>query len=288
MELYIQLYDTDWSGIKNSETLYVEKNKIFLIGSSNLYSINATKINEKLSQNNENFIVYNLADMADDPIRRLKSIENLISNEPKIILYGIGVWEFQKFKPSNHDYSLTDFLLEPKQFFTYFFESSTNTSVKEIVANSPKDRMLTFAKYILRGPDQTFHPFIKFKETPINNIDEIKRLYGNPKSNGLDLNTSNSQIIALKQIIKKLEQKNIKVILFSIPQHAQVLNSLEPDEITDFENLLLEQSTTNVYFLHDKYSEMNIWREFFHIAVHSDANIYTDDIYEIISKEIKQ
>ena len=43
-----------------------------------------------------------------------------------------------------------------------------------------------------------------------------------------------------------------------------------------------------VYFLHDKYADLDIWRETLHIAVHPDAKIYTDDISKIILKEIGQ
>ena len=50
MDLYIQIYDPDWHGIiDSSHSIDSTKEKIFIIGSSNIYSINATKINEKIS-----------------------------------------------------------------------------------------------------------------------------------------------------------------------------------------------------------------------------------------------
>ena len=288
MEFYIKIYDTNWNGLINLSNAGDEKNKIFLLGSSNLYAINATNINEKLSKNNKNHLVYNLADMADNPARRLNSIENVISNKPEFVLYGVGIWEFQKFESSHNNYSITDFLLEPREFFLYFFESSINTPVEEIVPISPKDRMLTLLKYVIRGSEQHYHPFIEFKETPINDIEKIEKIYGIPTSNGLDLSDSNRQVIALKKIVNELEKNNIKVVLFSIPQHEHVIDSIEKSEIEDFKNLLIKISNSNTYFLHDEYSQMNIWRESFHIAVHPDASIYTDDMYEIILKEIKE
>ena len=89
-------------------------------------------------------------------------------------------------------------------------------------------------------------------------------------------------------LVNELEKNNIKVVLFSIPQHEHVIDSIEKSEIEDFKNLLIKLSNSNTYFLHDEYSQMNIWRESFHIAVHPDASIYTDDMYEIILKEIKE
>ena len=286
MELYIQVYSTDWFGIINSQTNMEDKNKIFLIGSSNLYAIDTKKINDRLSTTN--YLIYNLADMSDDPDRRLSSIDNIISNKPKLVLYGIGIWEFQKFEESYNNNTFLDFLLNPKSFFIYLFENSTQSSINEIVASSPKDRMLTLLKYMTFGPDQHFHPFIKFKETPINDLNTIREIYGIPNSRGLDVSDSNKQVVALQKIIQKLEENNIKVKLFSIPQHKDVLESLSESEISSFENMLIKNSTSDVYFLHEKYSEMNIWRESFHIAVHPDASIYTDDIHKIILKEIKE
>ena len=52
MELYIQVYSTDWFGIINSQANMEDKNKIFLIGSSNLYAIDTKKINDRLSTTN--------------------------------------------------------------------------------------------------------------------------------------------------------------------------------------------------------------------------------------------
>jgi len=286
MELYIQVYSTDWFGIINSQTDMENKNKIFLIGSSNLYAIDTNKMNDRLSTTN--YLIYNLADMSDNPDRRLNSIDNIISNKPKLVLYGIGIWEFQKFEESYNNNTFLDFLLNPKSFFIYLFENSTQSSINEIVASSPKDRMLTLLKYLALGPDQHFHPFIKFKETPINDLNTIREIYGIPNSRGLDVSDSNKQVVALQKIIQKLEKNNIKVKLFSIPQHKDVLESLTESEILSFENMLIKNSTSDVYFLHEKYSEMNIWRESFHIAVHPDASIYTDDIHEIILKEIKE
>ena len=286
MESYIQIYSTDWFGIISSKENIEEKKKIFLIGSSNLYSINTKNINERLSDTD--YLVYNLADMSDNPDRRLNSIENIISNKPELVLYGVGIWEFQKFEASNNENTFLDFLLDPKSFFTYFFENTTKSSVKDIVANSPKDRTLTVLKYIIRGPDQHFHPFIKFQETPINDLNTIRELYGIPTSKGLDISNSNKQVIALQKIIEKLENNNIKIKFFSIPLHKDVIESLDESEISSFEKMLIKNSNSDVYFLHDKYSEMNIWRESFHIAAHPDASIYTDDIFEIIVKEIKE
>ncbi len=53
---------------------------------------------------------------------------------------------------------------------------------------------------------------------------------------------------------------------------------------------MLEQNAyefeLNTYFLHDKYVDLDIWRDRFHISTHPDAKIYTNDISKIIFREL--
>ena len=292
MELYIQIYDPNWYGIINSnKSMNNTKDKIFIIGSSNVYAINATKINEQMSNAHKNYLVYNLADMSDTPERRLNSIDNIISHKPELVLYGIGVWEFQKFKSEFKTNSVIDFLLEPRDFFKYLFEDTTDLSLREQVPSSPKDRSLTLLKYILRGPDHHYHPFIKFVPTPINSYEKIIEDFGIPESHGLDVTDQSKKIIALNQILHEFQKNDVKVILFSNPQHEIVINSIQNKDLKNFQEMLNNISNEfgiPVYFMHDKYIKSDIWRESFHIAIDPDSTIYTDDISKIILREINQ
>ena len=165
MNQYIQIYDPDWHGILGYDNDKVKDGKkIFIIGSSSVYAIDTTYINEQLALNEKNYQVYNLADMSDTPRKRLASIQNIISNEPEIVVYGLGILEFMI--PLYPSYTTTDFILNPDQFISYQFNDMMEP-IREQVPVSPKDRTLMLAKYIIRGPDQHYHPFIQFKETPI-------------------------------------------------------------------------------------------------------------------------
>ena len=288
MDFYIQFYDPDWYGISNSKTTGdSDKNKIFIIGSSSVFSINAETINEELKDQQKNYLVYNLADMSDTPTKRITSIDNIISHKPKLVLYGIGIWEFQNF--ASKSYSNLDFLLEPRMIFVSLFENTMESSIREQIPGSPKDRTLMSLKYILRGPDQHHHPFIKFDPSPINSYEQIINEFGYPKSDGLNFTEKNKKIVALKQILQKFEDNGIKVILFSNPQHKTVIDALDEDEIKSFQ-IMLEQNAyefeLNTYFLHDKYVDLDIWRDRFHISTHPDAKIYTNDISKIIFREL--
>jgi len=60
MDQYIQIYDPDWYGILGYDNDKVkDKKKIFIIGSSSVYAINTTYINEQLALNEKNYQVYN-------------------------------------------------------------------------------------------------------------------------------------------------------------------------------------------------------------------------------------
>ena len=56
MSLYINIYDPEWYGLfSNNSSLDNTKKKIFLIGSSTVYSIDTTYLNNELSLNVTNY-----------------------------------------------------------------------------------------------------------------------------------------------------------------------------------------------------------------------------------------
>ena len=292
-DLYIQVYDPNWHGIINSsKSVDSSKGKIFIVGSSNINAIDATSINEQLSNEQKNYLVYNLADQGDNPIRRAGSIDNIISHKPEFVLYGVGLWDFQK--PISHlqSHSASDFLLQPGDFFKSLFQDNIDLYGygPGKIFISPKDRSLTSVKYILRGPDQPYHPFIRFDPTPIHSNEKLVEVFGWPENNGLDVTEENKKIIALNQIIHKLQKNDIKVILFSYP-HSKALYTFEPQDLKDFQRMLDNKSNEfdiPIYSLHEKYVDLEIWRATLHVAIHPDAQIYTDDILKIILKETSQ
>ncbi len=40
-----------------------------------------------------------------------------------------------------------------------------------------------------------------------------------------------------------------------------------------------------IYFLHDKYVEMEIWKDGIHIAINEDTQIYTKDVLKMLIQE---
>ena len=283
MGIYINNYDPTWYGLFSKNKINDDSmKKIFLIGSSSVYPIDAQYINHQLSLNEINYELYNLADMSDSPKKRLQSFSNIISHKPEIILYGLDMEIFKIITKTDNSFS--EIVLHPKKIFTNQF-GDTIQPIRDNIPGSPKDRTLLTLKYFIFGPEPHHHPFINFYETSITPINELKELDGSKQSSRLDLSDYNEQIISLKKLISESKKNNIKLIFFSTPY---LETSVIENDIQSFKKMLEIHSEENVsvYFLHDKYIEMEIWRDGIHIAINKDTEIYSKDILKILLKEI--
>ena len=284
MSIYINNYDPSWYGLfsKNNSIENLEK-KIFLIGSSTVYPIDTAFINGELSLNEINYEIFNLADMSDSPKKRLQSLSNIISHQPDIIIYGLDVETFKI--PSKSDSSFYEIILDPKNMFKHKF-ADVIQPIKENIPGSPKDRTLLTLKYFLFGPTPHHHPFINYYETSITPINILKESEPERELGKLDLSDTSEQIISLKKIISEIKKNDIKLVFFSSPY---LITPIIENDIERFEKMLETQSEeydVPVFFLHDKYIEMEIWRDGIHIAINEDTQIFSKDILEILLKEI--
>ena len=72
-----------------------DEKQIFILGSSQVVAINATRVDNYLSINGYDYDVYNLAQISDTPKQRLETLDMIISSKPEIIVYGVGPRDFQ-------------------------------------------------------------------------------------------------------------------------------------------------------------------------------------------------
>ena len=132
--------------------------KVIILGSSQTAPLNTKYIIQKISENHDDYTVYNLSIDADNPKKRLQSLSNIISNKPDIVIYGLDIYNFNVNVEKKSSY---DQLLNPKNFFTYQFDDFMK-SIQDKIPGSPNDRTISTLKYILFGPDPHHHPFINF------------------------------------------------------------------------------------------------------------------------------
>ena len=106
--------------------------------------------------------------------------------------------------------------------------------------------------------------------------------------NNIVVATSNTGKAVLKKIIKELESKDIKVVIFATPKSSAYLNLLPKDDKIIFDQMLdeLENSGITVYKKYDNYENYNIWSDPAHVAENKLGVIYSEDISKIIVKEI--
>ena len=270
-----------------------DKNKIFILGSSHVYALNPILISNELKKNGEDFTVYNLGSPGDDFEERERTIEMIIEKNPKIVLYGI----------------------EPRAFETKGRNLVSNTN--EILPSIPNilelfDSIEFDKKGVLKNPK---FALIRTISTPIDNIDKNEKPYENTPFLTYDPNVSqitdledlyknekeyfstiqpaeiNSNLSYLKKIIDKLQNNDIKIILFVTPHSKIFLDYFPEHERNIFENIIKNISTTKnviIYLEIDRYSNLNVWHDHTHLAVNNNTNFYSKDISEIILDEIEK
>ncbi len=99
----------------------------------------------------------------------------------------------------------------------------------------------------------------------------------------------NVNVIALKEIITKLQQNGIKIIIFTTPQSKYYLNAMPSSGKTAFDTIIqnLEKDyKIKIYSLQDKYKDLNIWYDPQHVAIFNNTQIYSEDVAKVILGEI--
>lgn len=293
MNLYLYIYDPSWKGIINKKDTS-DKPRIFIIGASNVYSINSTQIVADLESNDQRYDVYNLADMSDMPSHRLRSIDHVISLKPSIVLYGVSITDFEKPYKKTHGDSIFDSLvskiIQPKKFFVAILSYFSGNDAEFKFPTSPKDRVILSLRYLIRGPEFVHNPFINYNQVPITDEKDIESQRQQISFRGIDPSYTNKEKLALDEIIKRLQKNNIKVVIFTPPYHEIFFDTLDDSDEALFINIIQDitkQNHVTTYFLHKKYENMNIWRDPYHVAVNSTVTVYTNDISEIILQEIE-
>lgn len=294
-----------------------DENKVFLIGSSHLRSLNTTQIEGDLLKKNLHYSVYNLAIASDHPLQRLDTIDMIISAKPKIVVYGIADRDFVSNIPlsSSTQSTIQNILPDPHKFFSEtafqienFFHLNTN------YLNSPK--LVTFGAIskILHKNNVEEYKVPSYPNTPFRIIDtggcndEYSVILDKKSLDALASFTNliqfnqlvtpfnmipspdkNEDLIALNDMIKKFHQNNIKLIIVVTPQSKQYLDTLPTQYRESFNSIVKELSNNpevQFYSLYDKYKDDYVWCDLTHVTANKTVTVYSNDVAEMIEKEI--
>lgn len=264
-------------------------NKIFIIGSSHTGNLNSTLINELVSKNQDNYVVYNLSYNTDIPSKRQRTLDEIIDLNPKIIFYGISYNEFQSVITSKNKTNPDPSYVQNMLLDNFGSDFSNPQFVTlQIIRELQKYAGLYEKENYLKQP---YTPFFEYhnEQLVIRNNVEIETQF-------LKLNLEfvvddpfmNKEVIILKEMIDKLQKRGIKVVLFTTPYHQVFLNSVSDEQKNAFDIILSELSKSNVqiYRLDEKYADLSIWYNFDHVSYNQNAMIYSEDLAQFIINEI--
>jgi len=275
-------------------------NKILLLGGSGAGQLNSTLTDQYLKNENSDLVFYNLAYNADTPKLRYKSIDQTIMLKPNLILYGLTyydtngyVWETLDKNPQ----PLPSIRLNPTQFFQTntdpFLEINPKETTLKFIRNSFADSdLFQKKKDYIQLPHSPFTFFDEY-QTIISDKKDLENISANYVENRVKQTPSitQEQIAYLEKIIKKSQDNEIKFAIILLPQEKHFLE-LVPD--TDNKlfysslNKLKEKYNITIYDMSNNYSDLDIWQDHNHIALHNNSSIFSEDIYNIIMRELNQ
>jgi len=282
--------------------------KIFILGSSHTGHLNATYLDRYLSIHTKDYQVYNLSITGDRPSQRLGTIDQLISIKPDLIVYGIGFRDFENTEFENMDKSnsnvMGNTLPDPQEFLKQTISLHLLTGYDFNFFQSPKGITFTFIHNILIPSNPStelhaqntpfFHPYpkdIQIRELiSTQDYDEEKHAI-QISFTGIKSPEKNMDVLALKEILTKLREHNIKVIIFTTPYKKSYFDMLPNSYKQVFDSIIndiAKQNGVKAYLLDNKYENFtNIWADFNHIALDKKITIYNDDIAKIILNETR-
>ena len=282
-----------------SKEFKINEKKIFIIGSSYTQSLNTTEINSKIQKQCIECQVYNLSIQGDSIEKRSQVIDSIISAKPEMIIYGISEDNFSNNENVEYDNSNPIFpdiknLILNKIDFTKYVE------FLEIPA-SPKDKTWNIIRQINKDDsiNQRFipypnSPFLKILDASTISISEmeLRSLASNiPSSGKINDLENNKKFQILKEMINKIKKNDIKIILFMVPTHDYALSIQSEEFKKSFELIregLMNSSKIEINPRFSNYTNMPIWHDLLHIAVNNESLIYSEDIGNLILKELDE
>jgi len=268
-----------------------DEEKIFILGSSHVYAINPIIISEKLKQNDYKFEVYNLGSPGDDFEERERTVNMIIDKKPKIVVIGIEPRSFESAGRSITKVPNSPIPSIPS--INEIFEQVDLGDKKGIFKNPKFALIRTIASPIQDDIEKHPYPNSPFLEynvdaAKLSNPDELEKIKPEyiAKINPIE---KNSSLYSLNKIIDKLEENDIKVIIFVTP-HSKFYLDVYPENqseiFSDIINFISEKN--KVYSLYDRYADQNVWTDHTHLAVNEDSNFYSNDVTDFIIKELKK
>jgi len=290
------------SDVKN-DPFFVENknsnlNKVILLGGSGAVQLNSTMINQSLGENYADHVFYNLAYNADTPKLRYKSINETIMLKPELVLYGITYYDLNGYVWDDIEKNiqpLPTIELNPAEFFYPYDDPFLEINPKEITLNSIRESFRDTGFFPTKADrfqlENAPFSFIDGYQTIIADDNDLKNI----SSDYVENRVKQKEIIKkeqegyLKEIIRLLQNNDVKVVVFVLPQQQYFLDLVPDTDNSIFYTTLDEiknEFNIKIYDLSDHYAQLNIWMDHNHVAYNEKSAVFTDDIYKIIINEM--
>ena len=262
-----------------------DEKKVFLIGSSHVGQLNTTLVNEYVKQIHYDYEIFNLSYQGDTPQKRIKTLEQIISSKPNMVVIGISYRDFDDKNIKNEfdikKYSIGTILSDSIE--NNFFSNPKLTTLTAIRDLNSKQN---FDNYKINTPFFSYIPNQK-----IATIKELndEAVVSNPSKIFLSDIQTNDQLKYLKKMINEFQKNNINVVIFSTPLNTIYLNDIPEIQKESFKQILdeIHKNNVTIYGLTEMYSDIPIWLNTSHVAYNKNSTIYSEDIAKIILNEIE-
>ena len=276
--------------------------KIFIFGTSHVYALNPMIITDELIEKGYNYTVYNLGQGSFDAEERLRTIDFVISQEPKIVVYGIAYQTFY-----SHGRNIAE---NPPESFPSPTKLVDLLSTVQIPLNTglldnPKFATINTVNHFYQKqtgefqeeperpyPNTPFFVYTPYSEIPAEQKDlENDGKFVNYKGHEIYPIDKNRTYEALKELIRSLHEHDIEVIIFTTPHLKNWLEQVPTQQEKIFNSMLddLENEFNfEVFRLHDKYDSIDIWTDHEHLIDHNEkTDFFSEDIAKIILTRIR-
>jgi hypothetical protein len=276
--------------------------KIFIFGTSHVYALNPMIITDELIEKGYNYTVYNLGQGSFDAEERLRTIDFVISQEPKVVVYGIAYQTFY-----SHGRNIAE---NPPESFPSPTKLVDLLSTVQIPLNTglldnPKFATINTVNHFYQKqtgefqeeperpyPNTPFFVYTPYSEIPAEQKDlENDGKFVNYKGHEIYPINKNRTYEALKELIRSLHEHDIEVIIFTTPHLKNWLEQVPAQQEKIFNSMLddLENEFNfEVFRLHDKYDSIDIWTDHEHLIDHNEkTDFFSEDIAKIILTRIR-
>jgi hypothetical protein len=217
--------------------------------------------------------------------------------KPKLVLYGITYFDLNGFYWINtikNPQPLPTIGLNPAALLAYddpFLEINPKETTLNFIRESFGDTGFFPEKADRFQLENAPFSFFDEYQTIIADDNDLKKIRAESVKTHVNQNEAitKEQVRHLKEIIELLQNNDIKVIIFVLPQQKYFLDLIPEDDKAIFYASLEEiksEFNVKIYDLSDDYADLNIWMDHNHVAYNKKSMIFSDDIYKIISKEM--